>query len=289
MSDNFISNNIPWEDEGQLVNREIAGGGHLGHLRLYGLKVTKSFTSGDYVTIPGVVGGDFDKKDENGNMKFGGWVPGWVSGGDRWLFVLVATKQDKDGESYQVVKQYKNQSDKSDEGHDWGDIIYPAMMKLTKPQREQFATTGFWGQWDDIPTGRNFTNDEDKTFDIMAWGNFQPCASEEKYKQMREGIFGESSGESSGELPDHFGPYPNTWTEKEDLDEMLPLIAKDLAEAEELDNQKIKEIFDKNIMDAPANDGTKVDVKFIMIEAIDQMDIPKPMKQPLYAKIAAYK
>ena len=204
-----IIQDFNWDDENNVVN-EPAGGGafvHFGWLKFVPLQVSKSFTAGDYVTVPGVEGGNFDQKDENGLKKFGGWK----LGGNRRLFVLVGTKLNKEGEKYQVIKQYKNQTDGNDEPHLWRDYVMPAFQKLSKEDRAK-VLAGCPAKWEEVGTGIKGTfkdrdTGEDKEFEHRVWANFEVYPSDEAMLEASEKHFANINGNGTAaafQYPDHW-------------------------------------------------------------------------------------
>src|SRR3990167_4062700 len=191
--------NTFFTDPLQAADPEMTGGERtlFGHLRLYVRDVARSFVAGSFITIPGVVGstgGQFAKeKDEAGNLKFGGLVPG----NEMKLFVLVATLTDKDGNDYQVVKSYRSKTDKKDFdaaiGGVWHKFTWPAMLKLTPKTRLVMAQTGLYAKWLENIVGQSELTDkatnETKKVDIKAWVDFEVFNSKAEMQQARDGFF----------------------------------------------------------------------------------------------------
>ncbi len=208
----YLLKDVPWDDE-NIVDREPEGGDgkhHFGFLRLYPLAVTKVFEAGNYLTIPGVTGGNYDGKDENGLKKFKGWKPG----GSQYLFILVATKQDKDGNDYQVVKQYPSKVKKNDP-HLWGDFVLPALKQLSSTVRGKITSEGVYCEWDEIATGHKIEIDNIE-HEIKAWGNFKPHSDEASLNKASDGFFAQfNNGASTDSI------YPALWIDESSVDDRL--------------------------------------------------------------------
>lgn len=222
---NALIKDFKWDDEQNVIDEPAQDGRlHYGMLQLYPLQVSKSYTAGDYITIPGVTGGKYDIEqgnvDNNGNKKLGGWT----NGGNRRLFVMVGTKQTKEGDSFQEVKTYKNQTD-GDDPHLWRDWVFPALRKLSKEERDK-VLKGTPAKWEDIPTGiKGILEDRDtgkeKEFEYKAWGNFHLFANVEEMKKASEKHFAQFNND---DLPSFV--YPDNWGDS--IQDMLDWVKAEL-------------------------------------------------------------
>lgn len=209
MTDNVVIPDFSFDDDANVIDAPAESGSkvHFGHLRMYPLGVDKSYTAGSYVSILGVTGGNYDQKDENGNKKFGGWVLGKT----RRLFVLVATKKDKEGNPYQQIKQYKNQTDGADEPHLWRDYVLPAFKALPKEQQNKLLA-GCPAKWEEIDTGikgnlKDRETGEDKEFSYKVWANFHAYASDAEMEKASAEHFAQfnANGATASQYPAWWG------------------------------------------------------------------------------------
>lgn len=217
MTDDFLMVDVPWDDESQLVDDSEPAGGkhHFAHLRLYIANVTKAWEAGKYFTIPGVTGGQFNDKDASGNMMF----KSYIKGGNDKLFIFVATKEDRNGQPYQIVKQLPNRRYRKGDKLPVHDIVLPNLKKdLTNAQRNKLVKEGLWMEWDEVPTGDTFKNDEGDEFEVMTWGaNFRAFESKEAMKKAEQEFFSQFTG-GVGEGKTAVD-YPESW--KSDVEGMI--------------------------------------------------------------------
>ena len=210
MTEDYLLNDVPWDDEEAIIDREPESGGdgrkHFGFLRLYPLRVTKSFTKGDYITIPGVVGGDYNHKDDKGDMM----LKGWTKGGSQFLFVLVGTKERQDGSDYQIVKQLPSKLQRKGDVHEWGDIVFPSLKKLSNAERSKLSSEGVYAEWSDVATGRKFKpDDSDEEKEVMTWGNFKVYPDKATMKAAEKEFFSQFDGNGTGGGSTSI--YPASW------------------------------------------------------------------------------
>lgn len=262
MSNNdYLLNDVPWDDE-KIVDREPEGGDgrhHFGFLRLYTLQVAKSFEAGNYLTIPGVQGGDYDDKNGKGLKMFKGWTPG----GSQFLFVLVATKQDKDGNDYQVVKQFPSKVKKNDP-HLWGDVVLPSLKKLSTSERGKMTSEGVWCEWDEIASGHTFEDDDGEEHDIKAWGNFTLHPNEASLQKANDGFFAQFNSEASNDTFSD-SPYPFGW--QDDIEANLNWAKKEAKEKGWGELSVVKEL---GLDSAKTANGEPVNVKLIVSEVLNK-------------------
>ena len=167
MSD-FLNTQIDWNNTDSLIDKTEPTGGkrHFGFLQLHVASVTKSWEKGASFTIPGVVGGDYNEKDANGNML----LKSYRAGGNDKLFVFVLTKESQEGQPYQMVKQYPSRRYRKGEPLIMSDIIFPALKQLTPAQKDKLISTGSHIAFDEAPTGETFTpQGETKEREVMCW------------------------------------------------------------------------------------------------------------------------
>lgn len=266
MSEEYLTTDVPWDDE-SLVDREPESSGdgrtHFGHLRLHALKVTKVFEAGHFLTIPGVTGGQYNAKDDKGLMMF----KGWKAGGNQWLFVLVATKQDKDGNDYQIVKQLPGKLPREGDPHLWGDFTLPSLMELSKAERDKMASEGVYCQWSEVGTGHKAEIDG-KEHEIRAWVNFKPFADQAAMKQAETAFWAERGNGTSGGITGTF--YPASWTKTQDgVQQMIDYARQEYA------NLGYKEMATKlGLFDEKTESGDAVDVARVIAQIVDK---PQPM------------
>lgn len=270
MTDEYLLNeDFEWDSEDNVDRTPPpAGKHHFAHLRLHGVEVTKSYTAGNYVTIPSVVGGQFNDKDDAGNMQF----KGWKAGGKNKLFVLVATKQNQQGQSYQIVKQYSNQRFGRDEKlHLWGDLVLPALKKIPDAQRKKIMSTGLYVEFDELPTGDVFESDEGKK-DINYWGNYKVHPDQATLKAAETEFFNRVTTAGSNTTSTSTDHYPATW--KSDIQGMITY-GKQLHSEEKSPKEIAKAILlVKDGKPVEAIGSGEVNVKQVLSEVLD---IPEPM------------
>ena len=264
----LLTDDFSWDDEANVDRTPPpAGKHHFAHLKLYAADVTKSYTAGDFVTISGVVGGQFNDKDDAGNMQF----KGWKAGGKNKLFVLVATKQDQQGQNYQIVKQYPNQRfGKGEKLHLWGDLVLPALKKIPDAQRKKLMSIGLYVEFDELATGEVFESDEGKK-DINYWGNYKVHPDQATLKAAEEEFFNRvtTGGNTTSTSTNH---YPTTW--KSDVQGMLDY-GKQL-NGEGKSPREIAEaiLLVKDGKPVEAISGGEVNVKQVLSEVLN---VPEPM------------
>lgn len=258
MSDeNLIVNDFSWDDEENVdLTPAASGKKHFAHLKMYILKVTKSFTKGDYVSIPGVKGGDMNEKDDAGNMKF----KGWKEGGTGRLFVLVATQYAQDGSSYQLVKQYSNKNYDAKRKHYWAEMVYPALQVI---DAKKLVTDGVYVEFSETPTGDTFAADDgDK--DIMYWSEYKVYPDKDALDKANEEFFAQFK--DNGKSEDF---WPETWVASNSVEKMV-----EYAKTLEGNHAEIATALMLN--DAVAANGDKVNIALVLSKCLD---VPEPMIQ----------
>lgn len=265
MSDeNLIVNDFSWDDEENVdLTPAASGKKHFAHLKMYILKVTKSFTKGDYVSIPGVKGGDMNEKDDAGNMKF----KGWKEGGTGRLFVLVATQYAQDGSSYQLVKQYSNKNYDAKRKHYWAEMVYPALQVI---DAKKLVTDGVYVEFSETPTGDTFAADDgDK--DIMYWSEYKVYPDKDALDKANEEFFAQfKDNGTSGDF------WPSTWLNKaENVNHVDVMVAevKKMADAGESHKQIADKLFTAQTED---QNGNPVNKALVLSKCLD---VPEPMIQ----------
>jgi hypothetical protein len=260
MSDDYLKQDFPWDDESQSVDLTPppAGRRHFAHLRLYIVAVGKSYTKGDYVTVPSVAGGQFDEKDSNGDKMF----KGWTGGGSDSLYVLVATQQDQNGQDYQIIKQYASKRfDKRETIHLWAEKVLPALKDLSDGDRKKLTGPGLYVEFDDLPTGQTFTDDDNKKHDIVYWGNYKVHKSKEALTVASDEFFNRVTSNGDNDI------WPSTWVASGSVEDMIAY-AKTL-EGSHTEIAKQLELFDaKTAKEEPVN---------IALVLSKCLDIPEPM------------
>lgn len=258
MSDeNLIINDFSWDDEENVdLTPAASGKKHFAHLKMYILKVTKSFTKGDYVSIPGVKGGDMNEKNDAGNMKF----KGWKEGGTGRLFVLVATQYAQDGSGYQIVKQYSAKNYDNKRKHYWAEMVYPALQVI---DAKKLVTDGVYCEFSETPTGDTFAADDgDK--DIMYWSEYKVYPDKVALDKANEEFFAQFK--DNGKSEDF---WPETWVASNSVEKMV-----EYAKTLEGSHSEIATALMLN--DATAANGDKVNVALVLSRCLD---VPEPMIQ----------
>jgi hypothetical protein len=273
MSDDFLLNqDFDWEAEDNIDLTPPPSGKHqVAKLQLHVVAVTKSFISGDFVSIPGVRGGQYDEQDEDGNKM----LKGWKKGGKHKLFVLVATKWDKEGNSYQVVKQYPNVQSRNDQVHYLNEFVMPELKKLPDSHRQQLIGPGIYVGFDNLDTGTYWVDEseidpEKKKKSIFYWGNFVVYADHDALKAAEDEFFNRVTSGGNGSDNGH---YPESWST--DISGMVSY-AKQLKDEE----KPVKEIaktlmfYGEDGQPVKAINGSEVNIKAVLSEVLD---IPEPM------------
>lgn len=259
--DNFLlGSNFDWNDEKNIdLTAPPEGRKHFAHLLMHVADVTKSYTKGDFFTIPSVNGGQFDDQDDFGLKKF----KGWTAGGNNRLFVLVATQTDSEGNPYQIVKQYANQRQRGEKIHLWADKIFPELKKIPQASRNKLTSTGIYVSFDEIPTGQTYKNDEGEEKEIMFWGNYQIFPSKEALDTASEEFFSQfGNSESSEDF------WPSTWLDSNSVQDMVDY-AKTIA-----DKPHAEIAQELMLNDAVDGEGNPVDIKLVLSKCLD---IPETM------------
>lgn len=267
MSEEYLVNDVPWDDD-SIVDREPESSGsgstHFGFLRLHAVRVTKSWQKGHYFTIPGVTGGNYDEKDDSGLMMF----KGWDKGGSQWFFALVATKENKDGESYQAVQKLPGKLQKEGEPHKWADFVLPALKQLSKAERDKLSSEGLYCQWSEVGTGHIFEIEGEKK-EGKVWVDFKPFASKEAMKQAETVFWAERNNGASGGQTGVF--YPASWTKTQDGVSQMLTYGKGLGLTG-------KALADKlNLFNETKDNGEKLTEEDVKNVIAKMLDCPVPM------------
>ncbi len=179
-----------------------------GKLELYLVRV--SHTNKSSISIPGVQGGQYKDKDENGNQLF----KGLARRGPNLLMVQVLTKKNTQGEDYQVVKQYRSKEFSNAKVQRWEKFGFPPVHRLLGAQIDDYmgqtsdnivySGNPAWVKAEELPTGETFGEAESP---ITYW-DFQTLYSKESDMRLAEEAFWDEvrsrSGDSEEDAPPDF-------------------------------------------------------------------------------------
>lgn len=188
----YIDADFSWDEP--LVTDAGGGKTHFATLRLFSPSVIP-FQAGMSFVLPGVYEDKYDEATgltrREGQKQFKAMIIG-QSAKKHHYYILVATKTDKAGGEYQVVKGFKSWPEKGRK-NTWAELQFPALKTLPGNVREQLQKgQPIYVQFEDVPTGETFTPEGgDKTHNINYWGQFQAFASLEAMKSAEKVFFAE--------------------------------------------------------------------------------------------------
>ncbi len=112
------------------------------------------------------------------------------------VYILTATKADREGNEYQRVKWFKSWTEK-DRKNVWAELQFPALKGLDGANRAKLMGQGIYAGYDEVPTGEQATIDG-KDYDTKYWTSFTVFADETKMKEAEKAFFAQFSDGSNG-------------------------------------------------------------------------------------------
>lgn len=205
---------------------DTEGGGsrhHFAAVRLL-IKGVTPYQAGKSFTINGV----YQDREDRAN---GTWVreglrefKGFTLGGKSKLFIFVASKMNKDGRDYQMVKVMKSWAEKdkeSGERHfDWQNFQLPAIRQLS-PDVVTALESGktLYMEFESLGTGRKFKRQDEGEGEATYWGNFKVYPTLEALKAAEKEFFAQF-GTANGSNGNGAGPdlsnFPEIWNNAKD-------------------------------------------------------------------------
>lgn len=191
---------------------------HFAAVRLM-IKTVTPYQAGKSFTIPGV----YQDREDRSN---GTWVreglrefKGFVAGGKSKLFIFVASKANKEGRDYQMVKVMKSWAEKdkdSQERHfDWQNFQLPELRKLPADivTALESGKTLFM-EFESLSTGRKFKRQDEGEGEATYWGNFKMYPTMEALKAAEKeffGQFGATNGVNGAVAGVDLSNFPEIW------------------------------------------------------------------------------
>lgn len=195
---------------------DTEGGGsrhHFAAVRLL-IKGVTPYQAGQHFEIPGI----FQYREDKAT---GTWLnegprqfKGFTLGGKSRLYILVATKQDKNGNSYQMVKVLKSWREKDKESgeyhFDWQNFQLPAIRQLPADVVTALESgKTLYMEFESLSTGRKFKRQDEGEGEATYWGNFKVYKTLEELKAAEKEFFGQFNG-ANGAGPD-LSNFPEIW------------------------------------------------------------------------------
>ncbi len=160
------------------------------------------FQKGASFTLPDVHNDQYNADSKTtvrqGLKAFNGMKQGKTDKGHT-IYVLVATKADREGNEYQRVKWFKSWTEK-DRKNIWAELQFPALKGLDSANRARLMGQGIYAGYDEVPTGEQATIDG-KDYDTKYWTSFTVFADEAKMKEAEKAFFAQFSDGSNGASP----------------------------------------------------------------------------------------
>mgnify|MGYP001605266481 CR=1 FL=1 len=160
------------------------------------------FQKGASFTLPNVHNDQYNADSKTtvrqGLKQFNGMKQGKTDKGHT-IYVLVATKADREGNEYQRVKWFKSWTEK-DRKNVWAELQFPALKGLDNANRAKLMGQGIHAGYDEVPTGEQATIDG-KDYDTKYWTSFTVFTDEAKMKEAEKAFFAQFTDGSNGTTP----------------------------------------------------------------------------------------
>lgn len=173
---------------------DVQGQTKFGELWLHLCRVSNA--QGASFSIPGVQGGQYKEKDDEGNLLF----KGLKKGGNDLLLVQVLTRHNQAGESYQTVKQYRSREFAGAEVHRYKNFGLPPIRNFfgtriddylgQTSDRVLYSGKSAWVQLDEKPTGEEFDGNA-----ITYWEIVKEYSDESAMRIAEEAFWNRVRGE----------------------------------------------------------------------------------------------
>lgn len=220
MSDDYVLE-VPagflMSDEAAMDTEGGSSRHHFAALRLL-IKGVTPYQAGQHFELPGIYQYREDKTTNTWLNEGPRQFKGFVLGGKSRLYILVATKQDKSGNSYQMVKTLKSWREKDKESgeyhFDWQNFQLPAIRQLPADVVTALESgKTLFMEFESLSTGRKFKRQGDEgEGEATYWGNFKVYPTLEALKAAEKEFFSQFSNGSNGLVggPD-MSNFPEIW------------------------------------------------------------------------------
>lgn len=183
------------------------------------IKGVTPYQAGQHFEIPGV----FQYREDKAT---GTWLnegprqfKGFTLGGKSRLYILVATKQDKNGNSYQMVKVMKSWREKDKESgeyhFDWQNFQLPAIRQLPADVVTALESgKTLFMEFESLGTGRKFKRQDEGEGEATYWGNFKVYPTLEALKAAEKEFFaqfGAANGSNGAITGVDLSNFPEIW------------------------------------------------------------------------------
>lgn len=211
-----------WDDTP--VETEAGGGKiHFAKLRVLPPVNVIPFQAGEFFTLPGVFNDAFDEATQTssrqGLKEFRGMKKGRTEKGHK-LYILVAEKESKDGNPYQIIKRFNSWKAKGETVHEWSDKQWPALLKIDARFKAAVKKTGFvspdspeawvYAKFSQDVTGNTWKNGNGVEMDRHYWTDFTIYASREEWKAAQDAHFAQFQDSQPAQNQDT-SHYPAAW------------------------------------------------------------------------------
>lgn len=237
-----------WSFDDKPVETEVSGGKvHFARLRVLPPVNIVPFQAGEHFTIPGVFNDAFDEatstSTRQGLKEFKGMQKGRTSKGHK-LFILVAEKDNKQGNPYQVIKRFNSWKGRDEEVYEWGDKQWPALLAIDPQYRDRVKKTGYvapdspeswvYARYLQEATGNTWTNDEGKKQERHFWTDFTIYSNREAWQKASDEHFAQFSNSDSAPKSDvDYSHFPPQWANAADPTSLYTTIKGGITQGQE--------------------------------------------------------
>jgi hypothetical protein len=196
------------------------------------------FQKGASFTLPDVYDDQYNPDNQqtvrNGLKVFNGMKQGKTDK-KHTIYVLVAEKADRQGNTYQRVKWFKSWAEK-DRKNVWAELQFNALKGFDSANRAKFLGQGIYAGYDEVSTGEQ-VNIQGKDYDTKYWTNFTIFPDEAAMKKAEAEFFAQfATNGANGATPLDLTNIPAGWVKGD--------ATKDAASVQTL-YQQIKKQYDE--------------------------------------------
>lgn len=159
------------------------------------------FQKGQSFTLPNVYDDQYNPDTQttvrNGLKQFNGMKQGKTDK-KHTIYVLVAEKSDRQGNTYQRVKWFKSWAEK-DRKNIWAELQFSAIKGFDNATRAKFLGQGIYAGYDEVSTGEQ-VNIQGKDYDTKYWSNFTILANAEAMKEAEKVFFAQFADGANGSM-----------------------------------------------------------------------------------------
>lgn len=235
------------------------------------------FQKGEAFTLPDVHDDQYNEESKTTTRKglksFNGMKIGKTEK-NHHIYVLVATKADREGKEYQRVKWFKSWLEKGRKNV-WAELQFPALKVLDVTSRDKLIKGGIFAAYDELPTGEQ-VNIQGKDFDTKYWGKFTVFADEAAMKAAEREFFAQFAT-ANGTTPLDLKNIPAKWLTADnpgkwaaDVAAMSKYIKESAASMSVIDLAKTFSVVDKETgKPFPNQEGKPIDPVALLAPILD--------------------